>query len=312
MDRQYERIAYRKIPHLNLFLNRIQYRSVHFHNAFELLCLFRGNCTVTMPDKTILASSGDVILINHNVAHEIRAKDSADFVVIQFSRHTFIDYFPLIRTTFFDAPNVCGGMDKESAAKLWRHICDLCEAYLSDGKTAPLRCVSGLSELIGFLFDRCPYTVYTQEQYEGQKKIEQRMQRIIDRINTNYDNKLLLSEIADSEGITIAHLSHLFHDRLGVTFRDYLNNFRFENAVRLLSNESLNISDVALTCGFSDVKYMTKMFKERFGQTPAEYRKRHGPSDGGKAFPDEYFYGKEESRALIREYVKPLSSPSGL
>ena len=307
MDKKFERISYRKIPHLNLFLNRISFRSVHFHNEIELLCLFNGNCSVFMPDKTVPAKRGDVILINHNVAHEIRSENGADFVVIQFSRHTFNEYLPLLRTTFFDCAKVTEKTSEKDTASLWRFIHDLSRAYVSDFRLAPLYCVKNLSELIIFLYEKCPFIVYSQEQYDSKKKFEQRMQRIIGKINDDYKNKLLLNDIADGEGITIAHLSHLFHKQLGVTFRDYLNNLRFENALRLLLDESLNVSEIALNCGFSDVKYMTKMFKERFGRTPAQYRKRRRSADGGKTCPDEYIYGETESLGIIEELVRPLT-----
>ena len=180
MKKEFERVEYKKMHHLNVFFNHINYRGVHFHNEIELLCVFNGNCTVCMPDKTVFAAKGSVVLINHNVAHEIRSESGADFVVIQFSRHTFMDYFPPIRTTYFNKSAVTEGLNKAETAKLWGLIYDLSASYYSTSELAPIFAATALSGLIAFLFKNCPHTVYSQERYDSIKKSEQRMQRIVD------------------------------------------------------------------------------------------------------------------------------------
>ncbi len=307
MEKEYEQIEYRKILHLNLFFNRIRYRCVHFHNEVELLCLLRGECAVVIPERTITASEGDVILINHGTAHEIRSGAGADFVVVQFSRHTLMDYFPPIRTTFFEKPGLTDGWTENQRARLWGHIYDLAQSYLSASFLAPLYCTAALSSLIAFLYEQCPYVVYSQEQYDNKKWAEQRLRRIVDRIGEDFRNKLLLEEIAGEEGVTPTHLSHFFHEHMGVSFRGYLNNLRFENALRMLADDRLGIVEIAAASGFSDVKYMTKLFKERFGLTPAAYRKSPQPSVRRVEDWNEHRYSDEESCEMIESVVKPMT-----
>lgn len=49
--------------------------------------------------------------------------------------------------------------------------------------------------------------------------------------------------------------------------------FRMECALELLKEESLNISQIAYTCGFSSATYFTRVFKQFYGVTPGQYRK---------------------------------------
>ena len=299
MKKEFERVGYKKIPHLNLFLNRIGKRSVHFHNEIELLCLLNGNCTVNMPVNSVFAQERDVVLIDHNVAHEITSERGADFVVIQFSRHTFMEYFPLIRTTVFNKPLLTKDLKGEDIAELWGYIYDLSKAYFSPSELSPLFATTALIKLLTFLYEHCPYIVFSQSEYDSRKKAEKRLQRIVDSLNEEYQSTVLLSELAEREGLTPTHLSHVFHEQMGVTFRDYLNDLRFENALRLMADESLSITEIALNCGFSDVKYMTRLFKTRFGKTPAEYRKKPISPERIAADLNETPYSDKESLALI-------------
>ena len=307
MKKEFERVEYKKIPHLNLFVNRIRFRSVHFHNETELLCVLNGKCTVYMPDNTLFAAGGDVILIDHSVAHEIVSDGGADFVVIQFSRRTLQEYFPLIRTTYFNKADLTHDADQKDVKKLWGYIYDLAKSFFSPSELSPLYITTALSGLIAFLYEHCPYIVYSQSAFDSKKKAEKRIERIIDRMNVEYQSKLLLNEIAASEGLTPTHLSHIFHERMGVTFRDYLNELRFENALRLLKDESMNIYEIAINSGFSDVKYMTEMFKSRFDQTPAEYRKNPFSSVKNVAEYNETRYAEEESVRLLERFAKSLT-----
>ena len=71
----------------------------------------------------------------------------------------------------------------------------------------------------------------------------------------------------------MTYLSHLFKDTLGISFQDYLKQKRFEYACNLIATTQRKILDISISSGFSDVRYLTKLFQERFGCTPKEYRK---------------------------------------
>ena len=57
-----------------------------------------------------------------------------------------------------------------------------------------------------------------------------------------------------------------------MTFLDYLNNVRFEKALMLITDSNMRMVDICMESGFSDVKYLNRMFEKRFGCTPKAYR----------------------------------------
>jgi AraC-like DNA-binding protein len=71
------------------------------------------------------------------------------------------------------------------------------------------------------------------------------------------------------------HFSRLFHAQTRRNFRSYVNEIRLERSLHFLRDLRYNISDVAPLCGFSDVQYFIRCFRQRFDITPGEYRRRH-------------------------------------
>ncbi|EFR40149.1 transcriptional regulator, AraC family [Selenomonas sp. oral taxon 137 str. F0430] len=59
-----------------------------------------------------------------------------------------------------------------------------------------------------------------------------------------------------------------------MSFQDYLRKKRFTHARRLVAETQRSILDISLCCGFSDVRYLTKLFHEELGCTPTAYRKK--------------------------------------
>lgn len=71
------------------------------------------------------------------------------------------------------------------------------------------------------------------------------------------------------------HFSRFFHAHAQQNFRVYVNEIRLERSLQFLRDLRYNVTDVASLCGFSDVQYFIRCFRQRFGFTPGEYRKRH-------------------------------------
>lgn len=57
-----------------------------------------------------------------------------------------------------------------------------------------------------------------------------------------------------------------------MSFHKYLNRIRCENAKHRLKNESRTVTEIALECGYSDVTYFNRVFKQLYGLTPEKYR----------------------------------------
>lgn len=102
------------------------------------------------------------------------------------------------------------------------------------------------------------------------------IQDIIVYIKNNINAQLSLNSVAEHFGLSTGHLSRLFKEKVGIHFSDFVSQIKFEKATQLLiSNPSKKVSDIADELGYSNLTYFTKLFKERYGMTPTQYRKSH-------------------------------------
>jgi len=89
-------------------------------------------------------------------------------------------------------------------------------------------------------------------------------------------NGVSIIELAGLIGTNRTSLSHYINTSKGVSFRDWINQLRCEEAKRMLSvDPSLPIDDAADRCGFSSRKYFDQVFSAYVGSTPAAFRDSH-------------------------------------
>lgn len=84
------------------------------------------------------------------------------------------------------------------------------------------------------------------------------------------DVETLASELALSRSA----LNRKLLSTTGQNTQNYMMRLRLAHAKRLLkSDQLLAIGDVAMKCGFEDLAYFSRIFKQNFGMTPSQYRK---------------------------------------
>lgn len=92
-------------------------------------------------------------------------------------------------------------------------------------------------------------------------------------IQKYYDQGITLEEIADKLYVSEEYLSTQFKKETGSTFTETVRKYRIEKVKELLINTRLKLNQIAELAGYSDPKYMSKVFKEEVGMLPTEYRK---------------------------------------
>ena len=100
------------------------------------------------------------------------------------------------------------------------------------------------------------------------------LREAIERMRQRAHEDLDRDGIAVEVGLAPAALSRLLMRRYGQGFTGVLNQMRIDRAKRLLASEDDSLLQVALSCGFDDPSYFTKVFRRHEGMTPSEYRKR--------------------------------------
>ena len=95
-------------------------------------------------------------------------------------------------------------------------------------------------------------------------------------IEANYAHSVNIQVIADHLNIERTYLYRLFKDITGVSPQEYLLDYRIRRACSLLKETDLPVSDIARSVGYGDALYFSRLFKQKKGSPPSEYRK--GPA----------------------------------
>lgn len=102
------------------------------------------------------------------------------------------------------------------------------------------------------------------------------IQKALEYIREYYDQGITLEEIAERLHVTEEYLSGQFRKETGRTFTETIRKYRIENVKKLLTTTTYKLNQIAEMVGYSDPKYMSRVFKEETGILPLEYRKRNG------------------------------------
>lgn len=98
--------------------------------------------------------------------------------------------------------------------------------------------------------------------------------RLIDYVNEHAGEKISLKEVANHFHFNYSYFSSYFSRLFDMSFIDFLTQIRINKAKELLANETLNISEIALATGFSEISYFSKVFKKQTGTSPTLYRRK--------------------------------------
>lgn len=86
------------------------------------------------------------------------------------------------------------------------------------------------------------------------------------------DSSFSVEELASKLNISRVQLYRKVKAVLGIGVGDYINNFRLEKAKELLISTSMNISEIAYSCGFASPNYFSTIFKSKYGVSPKDFR----------------------------------------
>ncbi|AGN70500.1 response regulator transcription factor [Paenibacillus caseinilyticus] len=94
-------------------------------------------------------------------------------------------------------------------------------------------------------------------------------------LQTHLAENITLKDVAERFSFSPNYLGSLFKEETGRGFSEYLITLRMEKACELLRQSKLKIYEIAEGVGYRYLPYFSRQFKETYGMTPLEYRRKH-------------------------------------
>lgn len=244
---------------------------LHWHDPFEVLIIDKGSMLACIAGEEFVAKAGDIVIVNPGCTHEATVIEDISYRVMMFE---FVAQFaqdttayrllrPFINRTSVFMPLIVDHEVLETVEKIYT---------VTQEKRAgfQLMQVGLVYQFLSLLFERHQDTRYVRPVAEG------RLRQVIEYIVDHYCENISSASISEMFGYDESYFCRLFKSVVGIRPMEYIRVLRLEKARRLLINEKMGISKVALECGFSDMNYFTRCFRRHYGVTAGEYRKTDG------------------------------------
>lgn len=100
-----------------------------------------------------------------------------------------------------------------------------------------------------------------------------KLKLITDFIEKQYSQKITIQKMAELCEFSQSHFMKFFKQHMGMSFIEYLNDYRLIQAAHLLKASDDDILSIALDCGFENASYFNRLFLRKYGVTPTCFRK---------------------------------------
>lgn len=99
--------------------------------------------------------------------------------------------------------------------------------------------------------------------------------RIVEIVQEQYDKDISLEYCAAVMNFNPAYISRVFKKEMGVSFSEYLSEYRMNIAKNLLATTELKVSEIGQKVSYTNISAFIRTFRRTFGVTPGQYREQH-------------------------------------
>lgn len=254
---------------------------LHHHEEFELNLIQGGKGVKRIVgDHTEVIDDLELVLVGNNIPHgwftnqyewqegmpEIRE------ITIQFHHDLFDEKF-LKRNQLYFIKSMMENASRGvvfSADTISRLLPRLLDLPNKSGFGSVLELMSILHELsISKNMRTISNSTFSDENINYNSR---RIEKVFSYFKEFYHQNITLEEVSKMAGMTEVSFSRFIKKRTGKTFVESLNEIRLGNASRMLIDTTQTIAEIAYKCGFNNLSYFNRIFKNKNGCTPKEFR----------------------------------------
>jgi len=139
----------------------------------------------------------------------------------------------------------------------------------------PLQKVLTLIKILNDLSISKDVTILNSENFDSESIQEnERIKKVFNYIKLNYKEEVSLNEVSELVFMTPPSFCRYFKSKTNKTFTTFLNEYRINNALKLLAQSELDIKNICFQCGYNNFSHFNRLFKKQISMTPSEFRKK--------------------------------------
>ncbi len=246
--------------------------NAHLHYHVEIVYLRRGSAKVYIDSDSYEIESGDLLFVFPNRIHRFEDEDGKnEYDLFIINPDLAPDLSQKIATENPQYPII------HNASQNPRILILL--DILSQVKSLPLAFRETLMK--GYLLSFFAELLEMIPLDSNKPDENQAMRTVVQYCSRNFTKELSLSILEEELHLSKYYISHLFGDKLGIRFNDYVNSLRISESCRLLRMTEMSITEISIASGFGTLRTFNRAFIKQMGLSPSDYRKTnlHDPFD---------------------------------
>lgn len=249
----------------------------HWHNDLEIVYVFEGSIRMGINSETKILKAGDMAICSSGDIHYYDSKDSSSKIMMVIFNPSLIGFpggWPLnVRLTSpFMEKRAIREKEVRINNRLSQILQELMDEYNQKLEYHEQVIIGLLHEWSGLILRHVPLDKINPQKDKRRITNMKIMQGVLEYLDVNYMHPITLADAARQANMSLFYFSRFFKSLSGMSYIAYLSNIRVNQAEQLLLTTDKSILDIALECGFTNIRTFNRVFKQIKQRTPSELR----------------------------------------
>ncbi len=267
-------------------LSGVNQTSEQINEHIELLYVMSSEASATINKQEYSLKSGDLLVIIPGDTRTISCPSNCRIISVQADINFLFSQILTNTDLHYSMPYLLSKFDNARLIKaetldvtdIPKVMYDVVNEYFAKNNFYKLAIRADLSKVALFIFRR--WDSLKEELVETEAKQDnagyKRLANVLKEIDTRYMEDLTVSEMAELAGMSYSFFSRFFKATMKLTFSEYLNSVRIQQAERLLIESDLSVAEIGEAVGFANTSYFIAQFKRQLHITPKRYKSNYG------------------------------------
>lgn len=250
---------------------------LHIHREIELMYIFKGRVEWSFNGEKIVAQAGDCVFVNYFIPHSTYCLEDSEYMILQLPIDNLFESGAVINSHLYNF--IVGSNNPYSLLKKDSEFCENIASNIN-GIAENYDLTAYYNKLFAYA---CSINIVAElikiglvEEHFFGDTLNPHIKKILpiaDYIEENFANGISLERLSQNCGFNNVYLCRIFKRATGKTIVDYINYVKVQNCLEKLKDPNLSITEVATSCGFSNISHFNTTFKKQIGCSPSTYRK---------------------------------------
>lgn len=248
----------------------------HWQKEIELVYVRSGEASFHVADHSFTAHAGDLVICESGQIHysdSYNTQNHLDFLIFDTNIISSRFHNPHFKNALVTSKDLQDWGLADSLQRVFSLVpeeLDKKQPYYKDIVTAAIR------EFWFLLKRNLPREERAKDDSRRSRMLEE-FQELLDYIDSHYSEELTLEHASSMMHFSPSHFSKTFKKLMGMNYVTYVNMVRIEQAIQMLGTNQYRMIDIALECGFSNIRSFNRVFKEITGYTPTDFSTQVDP-----------------------------------